>query len=234
LVSNPCLLEISVETGEAAMAAERGGAHRIELCAALAVGGVTPGRELMSRVREQVRLPIYAMIRPRGGDFVYSTPECEGMVKEIAIAKRLGMNGVVFGLLTKDRRVDVQRTKELVEEARPLAVTFHRAYDACVDLLQSLEHVIETGAARILTSGGALTAPEGLGVLSSLVTAAQERIIVLPGGGINASNIANVAQGTGAREFHSGLGSVMAYGRKDYKLFENEVRKLTVQLAGPS
>jgi copper homeostasis protein len=156
------------------------------------------------------------------------------MVKEIAIAKRLGMNGVVFGLLTKDRRVDVQRTKELVEEARPLAVTFHRAYDACVDLLQSLEHVIETGAARILTSGGALTAPEGLGVLSSLVTAAQERIIVLPGGGINASNIANVAQGTGAREFHSGLGSVMAYGRKDYKLFENEVRKLTVQLAGPS
>jgi len=231
-VSNTCLLEISVETAEAATAAERGGAHRIELCVALADAGLTPGEELMRRVREQVRLPIFVMIRPRAGDFLYSSAEFDRMLSEIAIAKRLGMNGAVFGLLTKERRVDVRRTKELVNKARPLPVTFHRAFDGCADLLESLEDVIETGAARILTSGGALTAPEGLGVLKNLVTAAKERVIIVPGGGINASNIANAAQETGAREFHSGLGSVLAYGRKDYKSFENEVRKLAAQLAG--
>jgi copper homeostasis protein len=230
LASNPCLLEISVQTAEAAMAAERGGAHRVELCADLAVGGLTPGKELMRRVRKQVQLPIYAMIRPRDGDFAYSPAEFERMRREIAIAKRLGMNGIVLGLLTPDHRIDVQRTKELVEHVHPLPVTFHRAFDACADLLKSLGDVIETGAARILTSGGAPTAPEGLHALASLVGAARERIVILPGGGLNASNIANVAQQTGAAEFHSGLGSVLAYGRQDCLAFENEVQKLAAQL----
>lgn len=214
------------------MAAERGGAHRVELCADLAVGGTTPDEELMLRVRKQVQLPIYVMIRPRAGDFVYSAAEFERMRSDIATAKRLGMNGVVFGLLTNDRHIEVQRTKELVEHARPLPVTFHRAFDACADLLKSLEEVIGTGATRILTSGGARTAPEGIRALASFVATARDRIVILPGGGLNASNIANVAQQTGAGEFHSGLGSVLAYGCEDYIAFANEVQKLAAQLSG--
>lgn len=213
------------------MAAERGGADRLELCSELAVGGLTPSEEQMRHARARVRLPIFAMIRPRAGDFVYSTKEVDRMRSDIDAAKRLGMNGVVFGLLKRDLRVDVLRTKELVELARPLPVTFHRAFDACADLVEALEEVIDTGAARILTSGGAPTAPEGLGVLAGLLAAARERIGILPSGGINSSNIASVAEKTGAREFHSGLGSVLAYGNEDYNAFENEVRKVALQLA---
>ncbi|HKB97891.1 MAG TPA: copper homeostasis protein CutC, partial [Terriglobales bacterium] len=154
-MASPYLLEISVATAEAAVAAERGGAHRIELCAELRLGGLTPGEELMRQAREQVRLPIFAMIRPRAGDFVYSTEEIAHMRRAIATAKRLGMDGVVLGLLTEDPRVDVQRTRELVKLAQPLPVTFHRAFDDVADLDAALEDVIETGAARILTSGGA-------------------------------------------------------------------------------
>src|SRR5579864_2916505 len=221
----PYLLEISAQTAEAALAAQRGGAQRIELCAKLGVGGLTPSEELMHRVREQVRLPIFAMIRPRPGDFVYSAQEFQRMRRDIATAKRLGMDGIVVGLLTKESRVDVPRAKELVEYARPLPVTFHRAFDACANFPDSIEDVMETGATRILTSGGAATALEGAGVLASLIIAAGERIILLPGSGINASNIAKVAQETNAREFHSGLGSILGYGSKDYRAFENEVGK---------
>jgi copper homeostasis protein len=229
-VSSPYLLEIAVQTAEAALAAERGGAGRVELCADLAVGGLTPGEELMQQVREQVRLPIFSMIRPRAGDFVYSAAEFERMREDIAVARRLRMDGVVLGLLTNDRRIDVRRTRELVEHARPLPVTFHRAFDACADLLESLEDVVNTGAARILTSGAAPTAPEGVDVLANLVAQARERVVLLPGGGLNASNIADVARQTGAREFHSGLGSVLAYRQENYESFENEVRKLAAQL----
>jgi len=220
-----------VQTAEAALAAERGGANRVELCADLAVGGLTPSEELMRQARDQVRLPIFAMIRRRAGDFVYSAKEVDRMGRDIDAARRLGMNGVVLGLLTPDRRVDVPRTKELVKFAGHLPVTFHRAFDACADLLESLEDVIGSGAARILTSGGEPTAAEGADVLASLIDVARERIAILPGGGINASNIADVAEKTGAREFHSGLGSLLAYGNEDYAAFEDEVRKLAVQLS---
>jgi len=220
-----------VQTAEAAVAAERGGAHRVELCADLAAGGLTPSEELMRQARDQVRLPIFAMIRRRAGDFVYSAKEVDRMGRDIDAARRLGMNGVVLGLLTPDRRVDVPRTKELVKFAGHLPVTFHRAFDACADLLESLEDVIGSGAARILTSGGEPTAAEGADVLASLIDVARERIAILPGGGINASNIADVAEKTGAREFHSGLGSVLAYGNEDYAAFEDEVRRLAVQLS---
>jgi copper homeostasis protein len=222
-----------VETVEAAMAAERGGAHRVELCAKLAVGGLTPGEELMRQVRGQVQLPIFAMIRPRAGDFVYSVAEFERMRSAIENAKRLGMDGVVLGLLTKDRRIDVLRTKELMEDARPLPVTFHRAFDACVDLLQSLEDVINTGAARILTSGGAPNAPEGVDTLANLIAQARERAIIVPGSGINADNILLVAQKSNACEFHSGLGTQLPYGSKNYLRFENEIRRMASALAEP-
>lgn len=225
------LLEISVETIEAALAAERGGADRIELCAHLAVGGLTPAETVMRSARERCRLPIFAMIRPRAGDFLYSPLEFARMRQEIELAKRLNMDGMVFGLLKKNRKVDAERTKELVDFARPLPVTFHRAFDASVHLLESLEDVIATGAARILTSGGTPTAIEGLDALTSLVAAARERIIILPGSGIHASNIQQVAKRSSAREFHSGLGSVCSHEEQtDDNIFEREVRKLRMQL----
>jgi copper homeostasis protein len=225
------LLEISVETAEAAIAAVRGGAQRVELCAELRVGGLTPAEGLMRRVRELARVPIFAMIRPRKGDFVYSASEFERMRSDIEFAKRAGMDGVVLGILTGEQRIDVERTQELVKSAQPLPVTFHRAFDDVADLDPALEDVIETGAARILTSGGASAAPDGIDALARLVAAAEKRIIILPGGGINASNVLHVARQTGARELHSGLGSVLAYGQEDYELFENEVRKLAARLA---
>jgi len=244
------LLEISVQTVEAAQAAERGGADRIELCADLSVGGLTPPRELLRAVREAVRVPTFSMVRPRPGDFVYSAAEFEEMKRAMDVAKKSGMNGVVFGILRKDHSVDVERTRELVEMARPLPVTFHRAFDECSrersadegkaaasrlgakDLQESLEEVIRTGAARILTSGGAKSALEGASQLRSLVEAAADRIVVVPGAGISAANIAEVLKQTGAREFHSGLSSVLPYSTPDYARFEAEVARLARALAG--
>jgi copper homeostasis protein len=220
-----------VETSEAAVAAERGGADRIELCAELLVGGLTPSEDLMRMVRAKVTLAIFAMIRPRAGDFIYSAQELAQIRGEIDTAKQLGMDGIVLGLLTRDRSVDVERTRQLVKTAQPLPVTFHRAFDDAANLDAALEDVIATGARRILTSGGSSTAPAGIDKLARLVVAAKDRILILPGGGINSSNAVDVARQTGARELHSGLGSVLAYGQEDYGLFESEVRKLAAQLA---
>ncbi|HYL85947.1 MAG TPA: copper homeostasis protein CutC [Candidatus Angelobacter sp.] len=225
-------LEISVQTVEAALAAERGGADRIELCADLNVGGLTPSRELLRGVREAVGIPVFSMIRPRGGDFVYSAEEYEEMRRAIAVAKESRMDGLVLGILHEDRRVDVERTRELVGQARPLPATFHRAFDECHDLQQSLEVVIQTGAARILTSGGAKSALEGATVLASLNEAASERIVIVPGAGISAANVAEVVQQTGAREFHSGLSTALPYHSRAYRKFEAEVRKLAERLKG--
>jgi copper homeostasis protein len=227
----PYLLEISVQTVAAALAAERGGARRIELCANLDAGGLTPSQELMRQVRNEVRIPIFAMIRPRAGDFVYSPEEIDGMKRDIDSAQRARMDGIVLGLLTADHRVDIRHTQELVKLAQPLPVTFHRAFDVISDQDAALEDVIETRAARILTSGGAAAATAALDKLARLVAAAQGRIAILPGGGINASNISQVTRRTGAHEFHSGLGSVLAYGQEDCIRFENEVRALAAQLA---
>jgi copper homeostasis protein len=224
-------LEISVETLEAGLAAERGGADRIELCADLSVGGVTPSAKLMGAVREQLQIPIFVMIRPRGGDFVYSDAEFAAMKSAIASAKKLGLDGVVLGILRQDRRVDVHRTGELIRLARPLPTTFHRAFDESADVRQGLENVIQTGAERILTSGGAKTAPEGAGTLAELVAAGRNRVTIVPGAGINAANIDKLAKQTGAREFHSGLSSALPYANRDYAKFEVEVRKLAEGLA---
>jgi len=228
---NSYILEISVETLDAALAAQRGGAHRIELCSNLAQGGLTPGTALMRTVREQVTLPIFAMIRPRGGDFVYSAAELATMQGDIGTARQLGMDGVVLGILKEDGHVDIQRTRELVEHARPLPVTFHRAFDVSADLRKSLEDVIQTGAARLLTSGGAANAPDGLAALAELVDPADDRMIIVPGSGINASNVQRVAQHTRAREFHSGLSSVARGADGQWKDFEAEVRSIVEILA---
>jgi len=226
-MNRKCLLEISVETLEGALAAERGGADRIELCADLSLGGVTPGADPLRAVRAQVRIPIFSMVRPRAGDFIYSTAEFTEMKRAIADAKESGMDGVVLGILTKNHRVDIERTRELAELARPLPVTYHRAFDEIADLHQALEEVIQTGAKRILTSGGAKSALEGAALLGELIEAAGERIVIVPGAGISGANIAEVALRTRAKEFHSGLSAALPYGSKDYTKFEEEVRKLS-------
>lgn len=222
----PRLLEISVESLASAIAAERGGAHRIELCAYLAVGGVTPSEQLMRDTRAAVKIPIYVMIRPRDENFTYSASELSQMRAEIKLAKSCKMDGIVLGILHRDSTVNVEQTGKLVELAHPLPVTFHRAFDETPNLGAALVSVIETGAKRILTSGGKSNAREGASVLSELISATRRRITILPGGGINASNFADVMRLTNAREFHSGLGSTLPYGQSSSDAFESAVRQL--------
>lgn len=227
------LLEICVETLDAALAAERGGADRIELCENLQVGGVTPSTDLMRAVRSQVHIPVFAMIRPRAGNFFYSEMEFKQMARDLGIAKGLGMDGVVLGLLGADHRVDVQRTRTLVDLARPLPVTFHRAFDETPNLREALQDVIATGAARILTSGGGPSAEQGVAALAELVDAGRKRIRIMPGAGISAANIERILETTRAREVHSGLSTVLPSLRMDYGKFETEVGKLAELLKKP-
>lgn len=224
------IIEISVETAEAAIAAERGGAHRIELCSNARDGGTTPSVELMRATRERLQIAIFAMIRPRGGNFVYSDREFAAMRRGIEAAKEFQMDGVVLGLLDSDGHIDIERTAKLVEQARPLPVTYHRAFDECSDLRKSLEDVIRTAAARLLTSGGKQTAPEALELLGDLVRIAGDRLVVMPGSGLHSRNIREAVQKTGAREYHAGLSSVVASSAGNIGAFEEEVRKLCVAL----
>jgi copper homeostasis protein len=230
-VKTKILLEISVESVEAAAAAERGGADRIELCSDTSVGGLTPQVALLRAVWRQIQIPIFVMIRPRAGDFVYSSAEFAQMKESIAAARDSGASGLVFGILKLNHTVDIDRTRELVELAQRLPVTFHRAFDACPDLSQALEDVSRSGASRILTSGGAATALEGASSLAMVVAAAGERITIVPGAGINARNILQLAEATRAQEFHSGLSSAFAHQRTDYVQFEKEVRAMVKMLS---
>jgi copper homeostasis protein len=225
-VLSDLLLEITVETVDSALAAEHAGADRIELCAELNQGGTTPALAAMRKVHEELEIPVFPIIRPRKGDFLYTESEFAAMRRDIAFARDLGMEGVVLGILRPDHSIDVERTRELVELAHPLEVTFHRAFDYANDLLNSLEDVISTGATRLLTAGGAKSAPEGAETLAKLVQAAGDRIIVLPGAGLHAGNIAKLAMETGAREFHSGLGGILPYGSSDLTRFESEVHAM--------
>ncbi len=220
------LLEITVESLDSALAAERGGADRIELCAELSRGGLTPGVTAMRKLHEELEIPVFAIIRPRAGNFVYSEGEIAAMKREISTARDLGMEGVVLGVLRADSSVDAERTAELVQWARPLEVTFHRAFDSTPDLLVALEEVISTGATRILTAGGAARAPEGTETLQKLVNAAGSRIVIMPGGGLDAANLSKTVSETRAAEFHSGLGSVLPYGSSNLIRFEAEIRAM--------
>jgi len=233
-VKKKLLLEISVESVEAAAAAERGGADRVELCIDLSVGGLTPDAALRRAVRQQIQIPIFVMIRPRPGDFVYSSSELAEMKKSIAEAKDSGADGLVFGILKPDHTVDIERTRELVELAQPLPVTFHRAFDACPDLSQALEDVVRSGASRILTSGGAVSAPEGAANIKALIALAGKRVAILSAAGIHAGNILQLAAATRAREFHSGLSTVLPHPRTDYLQFEKEVRAMVERLSSLS
>jgi copper homeostasis protein len=247
---NRFVLEICVESVEHAIAAERGGAQRIELCSDLSSGGITPSAGLMQTVRRHVRAPIHVLIRPRAGEFCYSDHELEIMRDDIHAAKQFGMDGVVLGILHKNTRVDIERTKALVELARPLPVTFHRAFDASGDLETSLEEVIRTGASRILTSGGKPRAADALSTLARLVQAARGRILLMPCGGIDSENVVSIVRTTLAQEFHSSLGASRSdstsggngspdgtgasLSRLQSPLFEEQVAKLVSLLGNVS
>lgn len=230
-MADKLILEIAVQTARAAQTAERAGAHRIELCEDLPMGGVTPSVLLMREARHTLKIPIHVMIRPRAGTFVYSSTELATMRASIKLAQANGMNGIVLGVLKTNKTVDVEVTQQLVEAAQPLPVTFHRAFDACANADQALQDCIRAGAKRVLTSGGASTVSEGLAKLAQLVEAAQNRIIVMPGGGIRPANLREVRRATAATEFHSGLGTVLPYGHDSPSHFEIQVHMLLDCLA---
>lgn len=199
------LLEICVDSVESAVAAERGGAQRVELCSDLAEGGITPSAGLITLVRRRIAIDLYVMIRPRGGDFYYSDLEMEVMREDIRQARTAGADGIILGLLNAEAEVDVERTRELVELAHPLPVTFHRAIDMTPDPQAALEDVIATGSRRVLTSGGAAKVTRALTAVARMREAAGHRISIMAGGGISPATIQSVAEGTGATEFHASL-----------------------------
>lgn len=199
------LIEAAVETLEEAFAAKRAGADRIELCANLSDGGTTPSAELIAAVVDQIELPVFVMIRPRGGGFVYSDDEIDAMTSDVGQIGRAGIAGIVTGVLTPDARVDVKRTRALVKAAAGLPVTFHRALDSTVSLPDALEQLIDIGVSRVLTSGGAPTALDGASVIAALVVQARERIAIIAGGGIREHNVREVIACTGVRDVHSRL-----------------------------
>ncbi|TLV00110.1 copper homeostasis protein CutC [Dyadobacter luticola] len=183
-------IEVCAYSLESCINAQAGGARRIELCGGLGEGGTTPSAGLIEVVRQHIEIPIYVMIRPRGGDFVYDVFEEEIMRKDIDLAKKRGANGVVLGILTSDGQVDIARTAALVDYAYPMKVTFHRAFDLTPDPHKALAAVIETGAERILTSGQMPSAIEGISLLSELSKAAAGKIEIMAGGGVNPGNAA--------------------------------------------
>jgi len=200
------LLEICLDSVESAVNAEHGGADRVELCAGLPEGGTTPSAGMIAAVRKSIKIGLQVMIRPRGGDFCYSADEFSIMQRDILIAKQLGANGVVFGLLTLEGRIDKPRMQQLVELSRPLKVTCHRAFDMTANLPQALEDLIELRVDRVLTSGSQRSAIDAMPTLKQLVQNAEGQIQVMACGEISISNVKAVVNYTGVGEIHAGLG----------------------------
>jgi copper homeostasis protein len=242
------LVEVCVDSVASAIAAERGGARRVELCSGLMEGGTTPSAGLIEMTRAAVKLDLAVMIRPRGGDFCYDQDEFEIMGRDVALAKRLGANAVVFGILDINGNVDVARTQLLTDQARPLLVTFHRAFDMTANMLCALDDVAAVGADRVLTSGGEPTSVQGAEMIRQLVQRAQGKIVIMPGSGIKPESARDLVDRTGVTEIHVGLrsphpspmvhrnlrlsmGSVEGREYQRFVVLEEEVRKLCAALS---
>ncbi len=209
-------LEIIGFNIESCIAAQEAGAHRIELCASPGEGGTTPSYAFIKAAREKLQNDLYVMIRPRGGDFLYSDEEFEMMKTDVAICKQLNCDGIVTGILAKDGKVDTGRCKELIDLAYPLEVTFHRAFDRVANPFEALKEIIDLGFGRILTSGLKPKAMDGKETLAALVKQSEGSIIIMPGSGITSENIIEMAESTGAKEFHSSA-SIFGESKMDYQ-----------------
>ena len=196
------LLEICANSVQSALNAQLGGANRVELCSNLEQGGITPSPASIQLARKYLDIDLFVLIRPRIGDFCYTNLEFEQMQKDILFCKNEGVDGLVFGLLNAQNEIDVFKNKLLVELAGPMQTTFHRAFDCMEKPLENLEKMIDLGFDRILSSGLKASAPEGHALIKKLIEQANERIIILPGGGLNSQNIANFIQQTQATEVH--------------------------------
>jgi copper homeostasis protein len=202
VTSGSVLVEACVDSVESALAAERGGARRLELCDNLADGGTTPSAGMIAAVKGAVRIPVFVIVRPRGGGFVYSNAELDVMRRDVEVAVTLGADGVVVGVLRPEARVDTHRLQTLVAAAQGLPITFHRAFDLVSDQHEALDMVAAAGVSRILTSGGASTAIEGADMIASLVRAAGARLTVVAGGGIREEHVIDLVRRSGVREIH--------------------------------
>jgi copper homeostasis protein len=222
-------LEICANSLASAVAAQKGGADRIELCDNMAEGGTTPSYGTLLKARGLLAIKLYPIIRPRGGDFLYNDEEFYIMHQDILMAKKLGCDGIVIGLLKENGHIDTRRTKKLVEAAEPLGVTFHRAFDRCRSPFQALEKIIDCGCERILTSGQQPTAHEGADLIQQLITKADNRITVMPGAGIRTENIAQLVKKTGAVEYHStAKTTIMSKMRFENELVRKENNSISV------
>jgi copper homeostasis protein len=199
------IIEIATSDFITTHSAVEGGADRIELCANLAEGGTTPSYGQLKKCREAFTVPLYPIIRPRGGDFLYTEEEFEIMLTDVKLCKELICDGIVIGLLNADGSIDIARTAKLIAAAYPLGVTFHRAFDRCRDPFEAMEQLISIGCERILTSGQHPAAPDGVELIAQLNKTADERIIIMPGSGVRKDNIKMLAEKTGCTEFHSSL-----------------------------
>lgn len=215
-------LEVCCADLQSVQAAVEGGAYRIELCQALEIDGLTPS-EVMMELAIDMKIPVQVLIRPREGNFVYNEDEVQTMLKDIRLAKRLGANGVVIGALRPDGSIDEETVRRLVDEAEGLSITFHRAFDVCAKPLEALEQIISLGCHRLLTSGQAPTAEQGIPLLKKLVEQAAGRIIIMPGSGVNPQNAHRILAETGAHEIH---GSLRRGGHTDPELVKATVDKL--------
>lgn len=237
-------LEVCAGSVQSAIEGQKGGAIRVELCDNLAEGGTTPSLSQIEKIRQLTDIQLNVIIRPRGGDFLYSDLEFELMKQDIHHCGQSKCDGVVFGILNPDGSIDMERNKELMDIARHygMSTTFHRAYDRCSDLFKSLEDIITLGCDRILTSGGMKTAPEGRAVLKKLIDQSGNRIIIMPGGGITENNISELVKSTGLLEFHGSFRSRFIGGMKyrsasfdnideEYSVLQTDANKVRLAIA---
>ncbi len=211
------IIEICANSAQSCVEAEAGGAQRVELCAGIPEGGTTPSYgEIKTAQALTSHIDINVIIRPRGGDFLYTPAEIESMLQDIELCRELKVHGVVFGCLTKEGDVDVELMRRLIDAARPLSVTCHRAFDVCRDPFVALEQLIDLGCDRILTSGQQSDAVKGIPLIAELVKRAAGRIIIMPGCGVREDNIAKIETETGAKEFHTSARRII-YSRMEYR-----------------